>query len=91
MIEYLLQPFIECSKTGRRVITNNVQLDDFNMVNYDEINKTSVGWCLRDHVGRFVLGGTHWKERRCSIAEGESIALLQAMKELKFRGISSYF
>jgi ribonuclease HI len=55
---------------------------------HNERNKTSVGWCLRDHLGRFVLAGTHWKEGRCSIAEGESIALLQAMKESELRCIS---
>jgi hypothetical protein len=26
---------------------------------HNERNKTSVGWCLRDHLGRFVLAGTH--------------------------------
>jgi ribonuclease HI len=55
---------------------------------HDAANKTSVGWCLRDHLGRFVLAGTHWKEGTCSVTEGESIALLQAMKEMEQRVIT---
>jgi ribonuclease HI len=39
-------------------------------------------------MGRFVLAGTHWKKGRCSVTEGESIALLQAMKEMEYRGIT---
>jgi hypothetical protein len=37
--DYLLQPFIECRKTGRRVITNNVELEGFNkMIYFDDIH-----------------------------------------------------
>jgi ribonuclease HI len=53
-----------------------------------EANKSSMGWCLRDHLGRFVLAGTHWKDGSCSVVEGEALALLQAMKEMELRGIT---
>ncbi|CAJ2666705.1 unnamed protein product [Trifolium pratense] len=33
--------------------------------------KTSMGWCIRDHDGRFVVAGTSWKYGNCSIIEGE--------------------
>jgi ribonuclease HI len=47
-----------------------------------------MGWCLRDHFGRFVMAGTTWLEGNCSIVEGESIALLEALKNMENRGIS---
>ncbi|MCH93246.1 cytochrome P450 [Trifolium medium] len=28
---------------------------------HKEINKTTTGWCLRDHMGRFVTAETSWK------------------------------
>jgi ribonuclease HI len=55
---------------------------------HNEANKTSVGWCLRDHMEMFVLVGIHWKDGWYSIAEGESIVLLQAMKEMELKGIT---
>jgi hypothetical protein len=47
---------------------------------HKEQNKTSTGWCLRDHMGRFVMAETTWRDGYCSITEGESYALLEAMK-----------
>jgi ribonuclease HI len=54
-----------------------------------ELNKTSTGWCLRDHMGRFVMAGTTWLEGNYSIIEGEAIALLEAMKVMEQRHISN--
>jgi ribonuclease HI len=56
---------------------------------HNALNKTSIGWCVRDFRGRFVLAGTMWKEGICSIVEGESIAILEAMKVITQRGISN--
>jgi ribonuclease HI len=55
---------------------------------HQAINKTSIGWCLRDHLGRFILAETTWMVGSCSIVEGESIALLEALKVMRQRGIS---
>ncbi|CAJ2642321.1 unnamed protein product [Trifolium pratense] len=55
---------------------------------HKNLNKTSTGWCLRDHLGRFVLAETTWMDGSCSVIEGESIALLEALKSLSQRGIS---
>jgi ribonuclease HI len=46
-----------------------------------------MGWCLRDHFGRFAMAGTTWLEGNCSIVEDESIALLEALKNMENRGI----
>ncbi|GAU24016.1 hypothetical protein TSUD_328180 [Trifolium subterraneum] len=51
-------------------------------------NKTSFGWCVHDHLGEFVVAGTGWREGNHSIVEGESLALLEALKEMESRGIS---
>jgi ribonuclease HI len=51
-------------------------------------NRTSGGWCLRDHRGVFVSAGTSWIEGTCSVIEGEAIALLEALQHLEQRGIS---
>jgi ribonuclease HI len=51
-------------------------------------NKTSTGWCVRDHLGQFVMAGTTWINGSCSIVEGESIALLEALKYMHQRGIT---
>jgi hypothetical protein len=40
---------------------------------HQDINKTSVGWCLRDHRGLCVAAGTAWNEGNCSILEGEAL------------------
>ncbi|GAU27143.1 hypothetical protein TSUD_104520 [Trifolium subterraneum] len=45
--------------------------------------KTSAGWCVRDYRGQFVFGGSSWIHGKCSINEGEALALLEAMKELQ--------
>jgi ribonuclease HI len=55
---------------------------------HSEQNRTSGGWCLRDHHGIFVLAGTSWLEGICSVIEVESMALLAALRELEERGIS---
>ncbi|GAU48916.1 hypothetical protein TSUD_301710 [Trifolium subterraneum] len=51
---------------------------------HKEEMKTSAGWCVRDHTGQFTMAGTSWIQGRCSIIEGEAIALMEAMKEVKF-------
>jgi ribonuclease HI len=51
-----------------------------------DARKTSAGWCVRDHRGFFVLGGSSWIDGSCSPHEGEALALLGAMKELQQRG-----
>jgi hypothetical protein len=51
------------------------------------INKTSTSWCLRDHLGRFVMAETTWFEGNCSIVEGEAIALFEALKAMQLRNI----
>jgi ribonuclease HI len=55
---------------------------------HQQINKTSTGWILRDHFGRFVAAETTWFDGNCSIVEGESIALLEALKVINQRGYS---
>jgi ribonuclease HI len=55
---------------------------------HQNMNKTSAGWCLRDHLGRFVMAETTWIDGICSIVEGESLALLEALKVLNQRGYS---
>ncbi|MCI81593.1 replication protein A 70 kDa dna-binding subunit, partial [Trifolium medium] len=50
---------------------------------HQELNKTGVGWCLRDHTGSFMIARTHWSDGKCSIVEGEVIALLEAMREVE--------
>ncbi|GAU23949.1 hypothetical protein TSUD_181380 [Trifolium subterraneum] len=51
--------------------------------------KTSARWCVRDHMGQFVIAGTSWIQGKYSTIEGESIALLEAMKELGERDFSN--
>jgi hypothetical protein len=58
---------------------------------HKEINKTSTGWILRDHFGRFIAAETTWIDGSCSIVEGESIALLEALKVMEQRGYSHVF
>jgi hypothetical protein len=53
-----------------------------------DCNKTSGGWCLRDHSGMFVAAGTSWLEGNCSVIEGEAIALLHSMRAMVQRGVS---
>jgi ribonuclease HI len=54
-----------------------------------DARKTSVGWCVRDHRGQFVLGGSSWINGRCSSHEGEALALLEAMTKLHQRGFTN--
>jgi ribonuclease HI len=56
---------------------------------HENARKTSAGWCVRDHRGHFVLGGSSWIDGRCSSHEGEALALLEAMKELQQRGFNN--
>jgi hypothetical protein len=42
--------------------------------------KTNTSWCLRDHLGWFVMAETTWLDGNFSIVEGEALALLEALK-----------
>jgi ribonuclease HI len=53
-----------------------------------DLNKTSAGWCLRDHMGRFVMAETTWLNGNYSVIEGEAIAMLEALKAMEQRRIS---
>jgi ribonuclease HI len=55
---------------------------------HKELNKTSFGWCLRDHSGRFIAAETSWINGNCSVLEGEAIALIEALRAMDQRGIS---
>jgi ribonuclease HI len=48
--------------------------------------KTSIGWCVRDQRGQCIVVGTTWYEGKCSILEGEAVALLHALREMEQRG-----
>jgi hypothetical protein len=54
---------------------------------HQEINKTSISWCLRDYLGRFVMAETTWFEGNCPVIEGEAIALIEALKAMQLRNI----
>jgi ribonuclease HI len=56
---------------------------------HKDARKTSFGWCLRDHRGNFVVGGSSWINGTCSSNEGEAIALLEAMREVQHRGYNN--
>jgi hypothetical protein len=45
--------------------------------------KTSTGWCLRDHMERFIRNENKWIDGNFSIAEGESIALIEALHTME--------
>jgi ribonuclease HI len=55
---------------------------------HQERNKTSTGWCLCDHMRRFFMAQTSWLDGSCSVVEGESIALIEALKGMRRRGYS---
>jgi ribonuclease HI len=55
---------------------------------HKELSKTSTGWCVRDHMGRFIRVETTWMDGNCSIIEGESIALLKALHAMEQQGIT---
>ncbi|GAU50545.1 hypothetical protein TSUD_409890 [Trifolium subterraneum] len=56
---------------------------------HDAEGKTSAGWCVRDYMGRFIMAGTVWMPEKCSIIEGEAMAMLEAMKELERQGFTN--
>jgi ribonuclease HI len=55
---------------------------------HKELSKTSTGWCVRDHMGRFIRAETTWMDGNCSIIEGESIAVLKALHAMENQGIT---
>ncbi|KAK2399873.1 splicing factor SF3a60 protein [Trifolium repens] len=50
---------------------------------HKELNKTSAGWCLHDHLGWFIMAETTWINGNCSIVEGKSIALIEALRAIE--------
>ncbi|KAK2374683.1 putative mitochondrial protein [Trifolium repens] len=56
---------------------------------HHDIGKTSMGWCVRDSLGRFVLDGSIWINGMCTVNEGEAMAILAAMKDLHTRGYTN--
>jgi hypothetical protein len=59
------------------------QKRNLDAVFHQSLNKISVGLCLRDHLGSFMVAGTTWKEGNCSIVEGEAHALLEALSRVE--------
>jgi ribonuclease HI len=55
---------------------------------HKEINKVTAGWCVRNHVGNFIIAGTLWQEGRYSVIEGEAFAQLEALKAMQQQGLS---
>jgi ribonuclease HI len=55
---------------------------------HQDVNKTSIGWCVRDHRGQCIAAGTTWNEGQYLILEGEAVALLHALREMEQRGLS---
>jgi hypothetical protein len=53
-------------------------------------NKINTGWCLHDHMERFVMAETTWKDVSCSILEGKSIVLIEAFRVMGQRDISHF-
>jgi hypothetical protein len=43
---------------------------------------------LRDYTGQFVIAKTTWNQSKCSIIEGEAMALFEAMKEVEHKGFT---
>jgi hypothetical protein len=58
---------------------------------HKELNRATTGWCVRNHVGSFITAGTIWKEGRYSVIEVEACALLEALKAMQQKGLTSYF
>ncbi|CAJ2652144.1 unnamed protein product [Trifolium pratense] len=50
--------------------------------------KTSMGLCFRNSNGQFMAGVTQWQQSVISTLEGETWALLLAMKEANHRGFN---
>jgi hypothetical protein len=55
---------------------------------HKELNRITAGWCVRNHVGNFVMAGTLWQEGHLSVIEGEAYALLEALKAMQQQGLS---
>jgi hypothetical protein len=55
---------------------------------HNDLNKTSVGWCLKDHLGSFIKARTFWMEGKYSIVERESLTLLKAMTYMEHQGVT---
>ncbi|KAK2459206.1 hypothetical protein QL285_006272 [Trifolium repens] len=51
-------------------------------------NRATVGWCVRDHGGNFIMAGTLWQEGKFTVIEGEANALLEALKVMQLKGYS---
>jgi ribonuclease HI len=49
---------------------------------------TGWGWCIRDHLGRFILTGSNFIHERLNTIEGETLALKEAIHEVIQRGLS---
>jgi hypothetical protein len=56
---------------------------------HHESERTSVGWCVRDTMGRFILAGSSWMNGKCALMEGEALAVLEAMNEMHQRGYTN--
>jgi hypothetical protein len=50
---------------------------------HKELSTTRMGWRVRDHLGQFRRAETTWRHGSCSIMEGESIALLEALHAME--------
>jgi hypothetical protein len=48
---------------------------------------TGWGWCIRDHLGRFILTGSNFIHERLNTIEGETLALKEAIHEVIQRGL----
>jgi hypothetical protein len=48
---------------------------------------TGWGWCIRDHLGRFVLAGSNFIPERLNTIEGATLALKEAIHEVIQRGL----
>jgi hypothetical protein len=55
---------------------------------HKDLNKTSTSWCLRDHMGRFVMAETTWVDGNYSVIEGEALALAEALRAMEQQHIS---
>ncbi|KAK2436569.1 hypothetical protein QL285_021555 [Trifolium repens] len=48
---------------------------------------TGWGWCFCDSQGHFKLAGTNIVNSPYSVAEGEALAIIEAMEEMILRGL----
>jgi ribonuclease HI len=89
----LIQQGTTNSAQQQQIITWEKPLSGWYKCNVDAafhtgINKTSIGWVLRDHIGRFIAAETTWFDGCCSVVEGEATALLDAVQAIVQRGFS---